>query len=49
MTKEEILKAMKEKYDITDEKMDKYLRPTEIKIAGENCSVDDPECLSCGG
>ena len=47
MTKEEILAAMKEKYDITDEKMDQYLQPTEVK-APAACSIDDTDCLTCG-
>ena len=47
MTKEEILAQMKEKYDISDSKMDEYLKPTEMNEP-QACSIDDPECLTCG-
>jgi len=37
---------MKEKYEISDSKMDEYLKPADIN---ENvCSIDDDECLTCG-
>jgi hypothetical protein len=47
MTKEEILAQMQEKYDISDSKMDEYLKPNEV-TQPEACSIDDPECLTCG-
>mgnify|MGYP000303368972 CR=1 FL=1 len=46
-TKEEILAEMKEKYQISDEKMDEYMKPVEVK-AGESCSMDDEGCITCG-
>jgi len=38
---------MKEKYSISDSKMDEYLKPNEIKPVN-SCDIDDPECLTCG-
>ncbi len=41
MTKEEILSAMKEKYDIKEEK----IKPSELK----ECPIDgEDDCLTCG-
>ena len=45
MTKEEILAAMKEKYDISGN--DPKFKPSELKP----CSIEDKEngnCLECG-
>ena len=44
MTKEEILAAMKEKYDIKDD--DQKIKPSELKKPA--CAIDDEDCLECG-
>jgi len=38
---------MKEKYDLSDSKMEEYLKPNEITQPNA-CDIDDPECLTCG-
>ena len=46
MTKEQISEEMKTKYNVSDEKMEEYMKPMDIN---ENvCSIDDNECLECG-
>jgi len=47
VTKNEILAQMKEKYEVSDKKMDEYLKPQDISEP-QACSIDDPECLNCG-
>ena len=49
MTKEEILRQMKEKHGISDEKTNEFNNEFKQNQNNNNiCSIDDSECLTCG-